>query len=173
MEEIWKDIPDYDGKYQISNMGRILNNHTKRISKGFNHGNGYLYYTFNKDGKKKNAYVHRLVAEAFIPNFENKRTVNHKDFDRTNNTVENLEWSTHKENLKYSSDNMSRARLSKSIVKEHTFGVCYKRLENCYEAYLGRTYLGRRKTFEEAKKLRNKAEMKFLEERGFYENIYN
>lgn len=173
MTEIWKDIPNYEGKYQISNMGRILNNHTKRVSKGVNHGNGYLYYTFHKDGKSKNFYVHRLVAEAFISNPENKRTVNHKDFDRTNNKVENLEWCTHSENLKHSSDHMSRSKLSKSILKDKTVGVCYKKLENTYEAYLGSEYLGRRKTFEEAKKLRNEAEMRFLKERGFYENIYN
>ncbi len=184
MNEIWKDIRGYEGFYQVSNLGRVKTlsrkvlreNQTKpfftkeRITSGTDHGNGYKYVSLTHP--RKNYYVHRLVAETFIPNPDNKKCVNHKDFDRANNNVENLEWCTHKENSEYSSDNLSRSKLSNSIMKNKKVGVRYKQSYGVYEAYLGKKYLGTRKTYEEARKLRTNAEMEFLRERGFYESIY-
>lgn len=111
-KEIWKDVVGYEGVYEVSNMGRV-----KRVGKyrnqcaewDSNHilrpghkDNEYLFVNLSKEGKNKIKYVHRLVAEAFLPNPKNKATVNHIDGDRTNNVVENLEWATYKENNNHS-----------------------------------------------------------------------
>ena len=72
-----------------------------------------------KDGKRKAAYVHRLVAEAFIPNPENKQEVNHKDANRTNNNVENLEWVTHLENMQHCEHLNLRTPNTKAANKAH------------------------------------------------------
>lgn len=94
MIEIWKDIPNYENLYQISNLGRIksLQNYRKyniltpRIKKG--------YYTIGlrKNGKRKWYLIHRLVAKTFIPNNDNLPQVNHIDENKLNNRVNNLEW---------------------------------------------------------------------------------
>lgn len=108
MVEIWKDVKDYEGKYQVSNLGRVKsliykNNANNRIYKRekilklFHDRNGYLRVDL-KMGKRKNAQVHRLVAIAFIDNTYNKPQVNHKDKNKENNKVENLEWVTNGEN---------------------------------------------------------------------------
>ena len=100
--EIWKDIPDYDGDYQESNFGRtkrFYKNGKEKILKPLLIYNGYLRVCLTKGNKKKYLFVHRLVGEIFIPNPENKLEVNHIDGCKLNNSVENLEWSTKKENL--------------------------------------------------------------------------
>ena len=114
--EIWKDIEGFEGLYQVSNLGRVksLNyNHTKKekILKLQLHGTGYLLVVLYKESKGKIYQVHRLVVQAFIPNLENKPQVNHKDEDKTNNKVENLEWTTRKENCNYRTRN---ERIAKS-----------------------------------------------------------
>lgn len=113
-DEIWKDIPQYEGYYQVSNYGRVKSLKrtivdSRGISKTVNERiliarvkeNGYLQVSLWRNNKGKGEYVHRLVAMAFIPNPENKPTVNHKDLDIQNNHVENLEWATYKENNAY------------------------------------------------------------------------
>ena len=107
MEE-WRDITGYEGSYQISNLGQVKSlNRTdttgrsvkEKILKGTLNKDGYLCVDFKKDGKRKSFRVHRLVAEAFIPNFENKPCVDHINTIRDDNRVENLRWVTHKENV--------------------------------------------------------------------------
>ena len=114
MEE-WEDIEGYEGIYQVSNLGRVksLNyNRTKKekILKPQLHRKGYLYVVLYKEGKGRHYKIHRLVAQAFIPNPENKPEVNHKDEDKTNNKVENLEWTTRRENCNYGTRNMRGAK---------------------------------------------------------------
>ena len=121
--EVWKSIKGYEGLYEISSFGRVrscerrveyfnpkynkITGHKieSKIKKPSTKDNGYLQITLYKNNKGKNCYIHRLVAEAFIPNPLNKRTVNHKDFDVANNNINNLEWCTYSEQEKHKADN--------------------------------------------------------------------
>ena len=106
MKEEWRDIKGYEGKYQISNMGNVvsLKYHRGESSKQLKPRypkpphNEYGYVVLSKDNKVQHFYLHRLVAEHFISNPENKPYVNHKDGNKHNNNVDNLEWVTPLEN---------------------------------------------------------------------------
>ena len=102
--EEWKPIPGYEGLYEVSNYGRVRSfkwsSNGKILSPGKD-GSGYLFVTLCKDGKTKLRKIHRLVAEAFIPNPNNFPQVNHMDECKENNYFGNLEWCTHKYNLSY------------------------------------------------------------------------
>lgn len=105
MEE-WKDIKGYEGLYMISNKGRIAKILHPKINK-----DGYCEQGLVKDKIKKGKRIHRLVAEAFIDNPDNLPEVNHKDEDKVNNSVENLEWCTHKYNTNHGT-RIERMRMS-------------------------------------------------------------
>lgn len=102
MEEIWKDIKGYEGKYKVSSFGNIFSLKSNRLLSPHTNKRGYVYIVFGDNGKEKGFRVHRLVAEAFIPNPENKPHVNHIDHVKNNNNVNNLEWCTVKENIQAS-----------------------------------------------------------------------
>lgn len=118
--EIWKDIKGYEGLYQVSNKGRVksLGNNKTRKEKILSlkpNNKGYIRVTLYKNNIKKHFSVHRLVAEAFIPNPDNLPQVNHiiDDFEhRSDNRVENLEWCTAEYNSNYGTHN---EKLSKSL----------------------------------------------------------
>ena len=105
MEEKWKDVIGFEGKYQVSNLGRV-----KSLSKKLGEKRKEIIMLSNVSVTRKRSYpkvnlgrnncrtVHRLVASAFIPNPENKQTVNHIDGNKLNNKLSNLEWSTFREN---------------------------------------------------------------------------
>ena len=99
LNEIWRDIPDYPN-YQISNLGNVRNIKTGRILKPRMTKGGYLQVHFEMNGR--NYYIHRLVAESFLPNPSNYPEVNHIDENKTNNSVDNLEWCTTQYNCEYS-----------------------------------------------------------------------
>ena len=103
--EYWMPISGFEGLYEVSNLGRVKSlpraTTSGRILKSSSNGMGYQHIVLTKNGKQKDFYVHRLVAEAVLPNPENLPEVNHKSEDKTDNRVENLEWCTKDYNLKY------------------------------------------------------------------------
>lgn len=127
--EIWKDIKDYEGLYQVSNYGRVKSlgngktHKTTRIMKINKQKNGYCRVILTKDGVEKNKSVHRLVATAFLENPENLPCVNHKDENPSNNNVSNLEFCDQKYNINYGNRNkkvsnkMTNGKLSKPVLQ--------------------------------------------------------
>jgi hypothetical protein len=118
MLEIWKDIKGYDG-YQVSNTGKVYSLKSKKIlsqnllNTYFGSRPGYYHVMLFVNGKKKNVLVHRLVAEAFIPNPENKPQVHHKDHNPHNNNANNLEWVTADEHAKHTTKSINfQARIN-------------------------------------------------------------
>ena len=96
-----KDIKGYEGLYAITSCGKVWSYRSQRFLKSTIGGNGYLKVGLCKDGKMRTVNVHRLVAETYIPNPDNKPQVNHLDEDKTHNYVNNLAWATSKENCNY------------------------------------------------------------------------
>lgn len=109
MGEIWKDVDGYNGIYQVSNFGRVRSLDRKvytykkkgRVLKTFDNGHHYQCLTLSDGTKARKHYVHILVANAFIENPHNYEQVNHKDFDKTNNCVDNLEWVSRAQNVEH------------------------------------------------------------------------
>lgn len=123
MEEIWKDIKNWEGQYQVSNYGRVKSlsrtikksdgttqTFKERIMKISNDNKGYPKVVFCNDRKQKCIRIHRLVAEAFIPNPDNLSQVNHKDENKMNNYVGNLEWCDCEYNNNYGTRNDRSAK---------------------------------------------------------------
>lgn len=102
-KEIWKPILGWP--YEVSNMGKVKNANNGNTVKPWRQKSGYLNADLHLNGVKKSYRVHRLVAEAFIPNPDGKTEVNHIDGNKENNAVDNLEWATHKENMGHAFDN--------------------------------------------------------------------
>lgn len=108
--EVWKDVLGYEGQYQVSNIGNVYSVE-RRDSRGNKCGGftlkpaitsvGYLQVKLHKNGVGEHKYVHRVVAEAFVPNQNNYLEINHKDENKANNHVENLEWCTREYNMNY------------------------------------------------------------------------
>lgn len=129
MTEIWKPVKGYEGLYEVSNKGRVKS--LKRYSVRFGHqkelvgeklmslhksSEGYIIVHLSKDGERKSKSVHRLVAQAFIPNPHCYPLINHKDENKANNHVENLEWCTQEYNVNYGTAH-KRARTTHKLNK--------------------------------------------------------
>lgn len=115
MIEEWRDIKGYEGLYQVSSLGRVKHIKFNRIKRAST--SRYKMHILSKKGVKKGYPLHRLVAEAFIPNPNNYPCVNHKDENPLNNTVNNLEWCTYSYNINYGTRNdRVRAKKTKRII---------------------------------------------------------
>lgn len=101
MDEIMKPITGYEGLYSITNQGRVWSHSSNRFLSPYRRGRGYLGVKLYKKGKSKQFKVHRLVAEAFLENPDGLPQVNHKDENKHNNCVDNLEWCDAKYNMNY------------------------------------------------------------------------
>lgn len=129
---MWKDIIGFEGQYQVSNKGevrslqryvkgargskRLLKARLMRISTNVH---GYASASLCKDAKLKTLVVHRLVAKAFLPNPKNKPCVNHKDGNRLNNNVNNLEWVTYSENTKHAfKPNINQIKKIRKLIEQ-------------------------------------------------------
>lgn len=148
--EIWKEL-NYNGEsyptYEVSNTGKIRNKETRQIKATYVDRRGYectTIYRCSENGKKKYAHIkiHRAVACTFIPNPENKETVNHKNGDKLNNDVENLEWNTVQENHDHSMEILGhqemfretmRSTFSRAIIQMDLDGNEIKRWSSCRE----------------------------------------
>ena len=125
----WRNVVGYEGLYEVSSTGEVRNARTLVVLKQ-SVCNGYRRVNLWKGNKYKTKKVHRLVAEAFIENHLGKRTVNHIDGDKTNNSVENLDWATYGENTKHAYDlglnaPSYEAAVSKRRKKVSVDGVVY------------------------------------------------
>ena len=134
VEVVRKAIKGYEGYYEVDRFGRVysvdrvisVDDNGRQYNKTLGgkqmkqniHSKGYKIVSLTKDGKTKSVFVHRIVAEAFIPNKNNLPMVNHKDEDKTNNFVENLEWCTAKYNRSYGKGIEKHAKKLSS--KKHT-----------------------------------------------------
>ena len=132
MTEEWKRIviDDEVWDYEVSTWGRVKSLNQGRtgktkILKQTENEDGYLFVNLHKNRKKKKCYVHRLVAIAFIPNPQNKPTVNHKDEDKHNNHVDNLEWATMKEQVSHGTRTERSAKTQGKRVRCIETGVIY------------------------------------------------
>lgn len=125
MEEIWLPIKGYEGLYEVSNLGNVRSLNYKRSGKIGNiikniDKKGYVFVTLYKNGKHKSHKVHRLVAEAFIPNWFNEPQINHKDENPKNNNVDNLEWCDCSYNINYGTRNYKVSSSLSKIVLQFT-----------------------------------------------------
>ena len=132
-----KKIDNYEN-YLIDENGKIYNIETKKYLKGSIGENGYLYYRLSKNGKKKMYYAHRLVAEAFIPNSNNLPVVNHKDGNKLNNNVNNLEWVSYSENIKHWKDAFYPGRRPIEYYKQDLKNEQWKEYKNYLVSNKGR-----------------------------------
>jgi hypothetical protein len=153
--EVWKDVKNYEGHYQVSSFGQVKSMSRLRKTKGGSYAplnekilkqktnkNGYKVLHLRLEDKESWPSVHRLVADAFISNNENKSTVNHKDCDKSNNNVSNLEWSTHSEQMIHAtSNNLLDVRGNPKYSPDFKFFIFnYYKTHNCSVMSLAKTF---------------------------------
>ncbi len=122
--EIWKKVKGFECTYEVSNFGNVKSLHNKNFGNLLNKINdNYLYVNLFYKNKRLKIGIHRLVAISFIPNPENKPQVNHKDGNKLNNNVSNLEWNTSKENIIHSYKNNLQTKGNHKLTKEQVIEI--------------------------------------------------
>ena len=132
MEEVWKDVPGYEGLYRVSNTGKVFGIKRKNILAAAPNEKGYMYVVLYKNGKMKSQRVHKIVMLAFCGK-SNGLEINHIDGDKKNNNLSNLEYCTHYENMHHA----IRSGLSdkrKAVVAFDDFGNKVKEYDSIVEA---------------------------------------
>lgn len=147
--EIWKDIQGYEGLYSVSNEGRVWSfRRGGRILTGKDNGNGYLKVgLYDRTGKRTQFYIHRLVAEAFIPNPDSLEFVNHIDAKKNHNDAKNLEWVTPQGNSFHAIQNdLVSSHIKVTLINLETFERLKFRSQVVASEYLGRerSYVSKR-----------------------------
>lgn len=151
----WRDVVEYSN-YEVNYYGQIRHKTRKQILKPRRNNGGYLYVNFKINGKNTNFAVHRIVANAFIPNPNGYTEVNHKDYDRTNNCVDNLEWVSSSQNSKHAylkkENRASRGKQVEQYSKTGEYIRTYETVSDaaqamgCCVAAISNCCLGRTKT---------------------------
>lgn len=176
MQEIWKDITGYEGIYQVSNLGRVKSlDHLRKNGKAsYQKQKGRMLKQNNRPSTshhnykyvglhRKGYYVHRLVAQAFIPNPNNLPYVNHKDGNTVNNCVDNLEWVTAKQNTQHAIENglMKCAckeqmdKIREKYIKKYSFAIVKKDLDgNVLEEFSSASEIERKYNYNKTSILR-------------------
>ena len=153
MEEEYRVIKGFES-YEVSNIGKVRNTQTGRILKSWDNTDGYLILDLKINGKRKSAKIHRLVAEAFIPNIDNKECVDHIDRVRTNNNLNNLRWATKSEN--------SINKKIQSNNKSGCTGVCFDKRSSKWLVNIKinnkQKHIGYYSNFDEAVRIRKEQE---------------
>ena len=145
--EVWKDIPEYESLYQISTLGRLKGfQKGERILRLSKSNLGYFHTTLFKEGNHRNVLIHRLVALTFLPNPENKPTVDHINRDKEDNRLENLRWASYSEqfiNKHYANDDTNQRCIRKHRLRwvvqierdrQIVFRMSYATLQEAQEA---------------------------------------
>lgn len=153
-----EEYKKFNKNYEISNIGNIKNTTTNRILKLRKNHNGYLGTNISIDGKLKTVFAHRLVAETFIPNPDNLPCVNHKDENKTNNCVDNLEWCTYKYNSNYKDAQKRKAQRTwkkvykydkdGNFIEEYNSVTELAKKLNCNTGAISQVCSGKRKTYK-------------------------
>lgn len=150
MSEEWKIISEYNN-YKISNTGKVKNKKSIEL-KLHKTKQGYVYVDLYKNNIKRKFYIHKLVANAFLPNPNNLPEVNHKDENKENNKVDNLEWCTHKYNINYGNRNLKSSTkiyqldLNNNIIKEFVSVISAAKQMNVDQSSISKAINGANKT---------------------------
>lgn len=136
---VWKPVLGFEGLYEISSLGKVRNKSGEILKQRIKRTKCTCYKTVDlwRDGRYFKKYIHRMIAEAFIPNPENFPMVNHKDEDGTNNDIENLEWCTREYNVNYGTAKERRAKKIRGV--KHTEEHKRKISESLKRHYRGNT----------------------------------
>lgn len=151
----WREVKEY-ANYEVNQFGEIRHKKRKKILKPRSNNGGYQYVNFKINGKNTNFAVHRIVANAFIPNPNGYTEVNHKDYDKTNNYVNNLEWVSSSQNKQHSylkkENKKSRGKAVNQYTKDGVFIKTFETITDaaeelgCCVAAISNCCLGRAKT---------------------------